>query len=1025
MMILRSTRQWLLLLLLVLPIGEALAGRTIVSVDLNGGAPLPVTVGSGGSVSVDITVSMGGPGNDNWRATQYSFSDGTSGCIDHSNYNSGTETETFNITAPTTAGTYNLELIAFQNNSCGGGSDVDVISNAVTVSGGAGSTAGCSSMIGDATINEVAQAIGGDPSFIEIKVLDTDLGVLIALLGWRLELCDSGGCESFSLLSSFGNSNPDLASNFPWMVFEGDEDFNDSRLDFKDGFSVALYDNSDFFGSNDKVIDVLSVNGFDVSGYDCSNFDYDTDYSGTNNGTKFVYRDPDGTGDWDKQQSNGQDETPGGDNDGSGGGGVEHYAISFTGGADFTNATGLTCQASEITIIAHDVNDNPIAPGVGVQINLSTSSGRGAWSSPDAGSLSSIGNNDGTAIYTFASNDTVRLLLNHTDAGVVNINTGSDSAGEDPNIEFFDSGFRFIDGSDNPLTIANGFIPVAAQNSDTFYLQAVRKDNNTLGCVGVFSNGSVHKIGLAAECIDPIACRGEQVSLINNGNNYTVATNDGAPGYTNDLDILFGVDSKAAFTLNYPDVGLIQLHARHDILLENGSDSGVDILGSSDSFVVRPADLVITSIPGNLGTEAIGTGFQAAGTDFTVQVEARNALGNRTPNFGREVSPESVSLTFDSLSYPSPGDNGSLFGGTFTLTTTDGLLEATDVNWSEVGTFTAYPVIADGNYLGAGDVTGATSGNIGRFYPDYFSLDTSALGDTCGSFSYLSQPGMDVSFTITANRFGGGQVNNYYNDTAPGFAVATVEQVAEQNNNGADLSARLSVSPANWVNGQYIVNDTSALLVRDAGLEAPLDGLSLGLKITDTLDSRDFDSLDMNAATSGDCTLVPDCDARALSGTLNLRFGRLFTKDVHGPESSPLPLILRAEYWNGSGWQLNSDDSCSSFPRANIDFAGTAIVNDSDLPVGVGSGTATGSFLNLSATVMTLVAGDAGLVFSAPGSGNTGSFPVAVDTSSMPWFQFDWDQDGSHDDDLPDATVSFGSYRGHDRVIYWQERLAD
>lgn len=50
---------------------------------------------------------------------------------------------------------------------------------------------------------------------------------------------------------------------------------------------------------------------------------------------------------------------------------------------------------------------------------------------------------------------------------------------------------------------------------------------------------------------------------------------------------------------------------------------------------------------------------------------------------------------------------------------------------------------------------------------------------------------------------------------------------------------------------------------------------------------------------------------------------------------------------------------------------------------------------------------------------------MGVDTSGMDWLKFDWDQDGSHDDDLPTATVTFGSYRGHDRVIYWQERLAD
>jgi len=36
------------------------------------------------------------------------------------------------------------------------------------------------------------------------------------------------------------------------------------------------------------------------------------------------------------------------------------------------------------------------------------------------------------------------------------------------------------------------------------------------------------------------------------------------------------------------------------------------------------------------------------------------------------------------------------------------------------------------------------------------------------------------------------------------------------------------------------------------------------------------------------------------------------------------------------------------------------------------------------------------------------------------WLEADFDGDGSLDD--PTGLATFGVYRGHDRVIYWQER---
>lgn len=60
-----------------------------------------------------------------------------------------------------------------------------------------------------------------------------------------------------------------------------------------------------------------------------------------------------------------------------------------------------------------------------------------------------------------------------------------------------------------------------------------------------------------------------------------------------------------------------------------------------------------------------------------------------------------------------------------------------------------------------------------------------------------------------------------------------------------------------------------------------------------------------------------------------------------------------------------------------------------------------------------------------PGAGNTGNFKVDIDLTNYPWLLFDWNLDGDYSNDtaLPSAQFSFGSYRGHDRIIYWREVL--
>jgi MSHA biogenesis protein MshQ len=1026
----RTHGKFIIVLLLTLLFSllsvNSFADRVINSVTLNSGTS--VTVNAGDTISVSINVTTSGSGSDRrWRCTDYTLNGSTTD-EDHGNHDSsGTYTETFNITAPASSGTYDFDVIAYRDDSCSqSASSTFSLASAITVSGG-DPDADCSSEIGDGTINEVVQDNGGNTPFIEVKVLNSSFSVL----GWKLELCaDTGGggsqeCETISAINSL--YNPNLNSSVTWLVFEGGSgfglDFDPDKIDFQNGFSITLQD------SSNEIIDVLTVNGYTPPAFACTGFLYDTDVTGTNNGTKFVSRTPDGTGDWDLQQSSNVDPTPGETNDGPSST-VGHYAV-------YPTTPAITCEPGSIVIEPHDSGHTAI-PADGTTITLSTVGANNGWVKL-SGNGSLVGDE-----YTFAGGEiSVTLGVLKTTPATLDIDVTDGTytdidgdVGEDADIVFDEVGLRFYadsnangnaDGTGNDLPNQ-----VAGVVYHQGILRAIATDNTTGECVSALTSAATIPVNMAYECNNPNSCiRDKDLEVAGVG----VEENDaGVISDYQSVNLAFDLQGEAPFSINYFDAGRVTLHATMTIPA-NGDSPAVPVIGESNSFVVRPHDLLITQVQSNDATPrsnpettSTGLGFVAAGEDFTVRVQAQNFVDGITPNFGKESTSELAELNFDSLIFPS-GVDGTLANGNFALTATDGEQQAVDINWSEVGTFTAYASLASGDYLssGAGDVAGATSGNIGRFYPYQFTLTADSVIDSCAAtYSYLDDPSITVGYTVTAVRAGvGGAVLNY--DTALLFPVADFTPVAENANDGASItSPRITLASSTWVNGVYTLNDSAVAVARTTILEEPMDSLVFGLEVNDALDSREFDSLDMNPATSNDCTLLPDCDARQLSGTLNLRFGRLFTQDVHGPESSTLPMPFQTQYWSGGAFIINTDDTCTAIPIADIEFNNTLITTAlGGLDVAVGSSITTGSFFNIGLLEVSPQAGDMGLFFTAPGAGNTGSFPVDVDLSSLPWLQYDWDQDGLHDNSVPTATVTFGSYRGHDRVIYWREKLTD
>ena len=146
-----------------------------------------------------------------------------------------------------------------------------------------------------------------------------------------------------------------------------------------------------------------------------------------------------------------------------------------------------------------------------------------------------------------------------------------------------------------------------------------------------------------------------------------------------------------------------------------------------------------------------------------------------------------------------------------------------------------------------------------------------------------------------------------------------------------------------------------------------------------------------------------------------VRLGRLVLQDAFGPETSPLEMRLNSEYFDGTDWALNTNDSCTTYSESIASFDPSSYTDNLD--AGETSITAIGTqaFISGLSTIGN------GLWFTAPSppADNYGTVQVNLNLTSQPWLQYDWDSDNTLD--ITNGTLNFGYYRGSDRVIYWQE----
>ncbi|SBT12950.1 DUF6701 domain-containing protein [Vibrio celticus] len=431
----------------------------------------------------------------------------------------------------------------------------------------------------------------------------------------------------------------------------------------------------------------------------------------------------------------------------------------------------------------------------------------------------------------------------------------------------------------------------------------------------------------------------------------------------------------------------------------------------------RPWKIAVCDVLGENGETLSSpiSGFVSSGKPFDVtykpiiySIGTQECSYPLATNYAEDSGPLSV---VKDLVYPDPKTTSAILGSITPVTSeptnfSPGRPTLTvKYNWDEVGTleFITPPVI----YLQSA-IEGEGSSMIGRFYPDYFQVMSNAWNDPDNqSFTYMNQEFDSVKAEVAAHSFLENETTNYGEFAAGHQAVFSLKDNDGRlvNADAADLAIASSYIGSRWLLSSSVINwSKRADLVPDGPFNVnndEFDGSSERITSIEVFKSLAQDPVQF--ANGAVIQKLPDEHPRVV-------FGRVNMNDVGGVEGSDITVPLQVQYWNGDAFVNNASDSFTDID-SEIDGSPTVI-----WPEG--------------ATTSVTLQGYADVK-----SGVSNGFTAKQDpnfitreqveiwqelnstTNALPWLMFDWDQNGT-DEENPSTVVTFGIYRGNDRVIY-------
>ena len=679
-------------------------------------------------------------------------------------------------------------------------------------------------------------------------------------------------------------------------------------------------------------------------------------------------------------------------------------------------ASGLTCAYNTLTVVACADNASPCTPYTsGVSGTLSATGGTVNWD----GSTGGVGAT-GAGFVISAGSSSVTKNVQVSVAGVpvtFSVATASPAPtgatpvtcnfGGSPACTFtaYTAGFIF-----SSTTTGNSYtIPpqVSGIATPALYLRAVQASTTNPAVCTPAIIGQTAAVNMGYTCNNPASCQtGNLVTITNTATSTATAI---APGGTS-VSLDFDPNGSAPITARYDDAGQITLNASTTVTPFTGA-AAITLNGSSNPFVVAPDHFDLS---------AITAGPIKAGNPFSATITARNALGNTTPNFGKESPTEGVTLTsnlvtpdpvtYPAASNPALGNNviaGLEFGAGGMVNDANGVATVNNLNWGEVGSITLTANLTSKSYLGSGLNATGTSATVGAFIPDHFDTAVVATATTpmpcpaglaCPSlyngFVYSGQP---FSIQVTAKNLSGVTTANY--DSNYGLSNNVTLSAWDA------LGSVVMPNPPGGANpgvlGSGMLASTTFNL--GAGLTSaqtytfatsPTTPTNIFLRAEDAV----------NATVSSRLTTNP---ANSVEGGVQVVSGKVKISNAYGSELLPLPLTATIQYWNGTSWLASTTDSITQF-NTNLSTAGGSIVATIVNGLGSGISVATPGVVTVAAGLKTFtlnqpgVSGSADISLNAPGYLLGGSNGAGVDPSKP-------------------GRATFGVYKGSSEFIYQRE----
>ncbi|WP_318475760.1 DUF6701 domain-containing protein [Photobacterium leiognathi] len=530
----------------------------------------------------------------------------------------------------------------------------------------------------------------------------------------------------------------------------------------------------------------------------------------------------------------------------------------------------------------------------------------------------------------------------------------------------------------------------------------------------------------------------------------------------------------AEFSLRYPDAGIVDLKlADPKCSISNGCDilpsdtlpksfadwtqleGSVEVHARPWTFAVCPKNKDGEYVKAD-GTSSSGEGFVAAGDKFDVDVKPIvwrsagsetadiNSLYSNsidlcesviTPNFFKAGAPAArveLSIPSDHSITPVNGKPGELQG--ITVKEHTETLTYADLSWSEVGSV-RLQADAKAPYLAMTINQGYR--HLGRFYPKFLELQPNSFTypDGHNEFAYLSQP-FNADLMIKAKNALGEQVENYngfVSDFQAEVSLMAYEYPSLNSLNDRFSYHHITRSTEQSFKGRWNSDIEQVwLLERKSVTKTPLTTVEDG-PWNDSNSrwggyiSSYHDPIFIRNTTTD---VTDDVDSKQVAHfetTPNLHYGRMVLSDAISMFDKPVTIPLKIEHWNGTEFVTHGDDSGSKYNSnyfCKVALHPTGAENESILTankidnVTLGKSDKIEAHPNLSkpddykkqqTRFWLRIANDA---------------PVDIGCSQdnkeyQPWLTYNWRELGDED---PSAMVTFGVYRGNDRIVYRGEK---